>query len=118
MEYDALWAEIQASPACAPHIVPSFPKADEAARIGDAAIAAILSDGRVRIDPLKMLSDGEVAVALDMDARSNPTVARVQRELVDSLRARVAHVELWRWNPGHKGLDDMLAATRRAEVIK
>lgn len=64
MEYDALWAEIQASPACAPHIVPSFPKADEAARIGDAAIAAILSDGRVRIDPLKMLSDGEVAVAL------------------------------------------------------
>ena len=42
MDYNALWAEIQANPACEQHIVPSFTKADEAARAGDAAIAAIL----------------------------------------------------------------------------
>lgn len=64
MDYDALWAEIQANQACEQHIVPSFPKADEAARAGDAAIAAILSEGRTRIEPSKLINDGEVAVAL------------------------------------------------------
>lgn len=64
MDYTALWAEIQDSPECAPHIVPSSPKNDEAAKVGDAAIAAILSAGRTRIEPSKMLNDGEVAVAL------------------------------------------------------
>ena len=63
-DLSAMWAEIQANPACAPHIVPSFPKADEAAKVGDAAIAAILSAGRTRVEPSKMLNDGEVAVAL------------------------------------------------------
>ena len=64
MDYDSLWAEIQASPECIPHIVPSFPKADEAAQAGDAAIAAILSAGRTRVEPSKLINDGEVAVAL------------------------------------------------------
>jgi hypothetical protein len=53
-----------------------------------------------------------VAVALDMDARTNPIVARVQRELVLALRARVERVELWRWDPRFKGLDDYLARPR------
>lgn len=64
MDYNALWAEIQTNPACEQHIVPSFPKADEAARAGDAAIAAILSEGRTRVEQSKMLNDGEVAVSL------------------------------------------------------
>ncbi len=64
VNYEALWAEIQASPECTPHIVPSFPKADEAAQAGDAAIAAILSEGRTRVEPSKLITDGEVAVAL------------------------------------------------------
>ena len=64
MDYDSLWAEIQANPECTPHIVPSFPKADEAAQAGDAAIAAILSAGRMRVEPSKLINDGEVAVAL------------------------------------------------------
>ena len=64
MDYDSLWAEIQAIPACIPHIVPSFPNADEAAQAGDATIAAILSAGRTRVEPSKLVNDGEVAVAL------------------------------------------------------
>lgn len=64
MDYEALWSEIQARPECAPHIVPSFPKADEAAQAGDAAIAAILSAGRTRVEPSKLINDGDVAVAL------------------------------------------------------
>ena len=64
MDYDSLWAEIQANPECTPHIVPSFPKADEAAQTGDAAIAAILSAGRTRVEPSKLINEGEVAVAL------------------------------------------------------
>lgn len=64
MDYASLWAEIQASPECAPHIVHSLPKNDEAAKVGDAAIATILSAGRTRIEPLKMINDGEVAIAL------------------------------------------------------
>ena len=64
VDYEALWAEIQANPKCAPHIVPSFPKADEAAQAGDAAIAAILSAGKTRVEPSKLINDGEVAVAL------------------------------------------------------
>ena len=64
VNYEALWSEIQSNPECTPHIVPSFPKADEAAQAGDAAIAAILSAGRTRIEPSKLVNDGEVAVAL------------------------------------------------------
>ena len=64
VNYEALWAEIQANPECTPHIVPSFPKADEAAQAGDATIAAILSAGRTRVEPSKLINEGEVAVAL------------------------------------------------------
>ncbi len=64
MDYEALWAEIQAKSECTPHVVSNFPKADEAAQAGDAAIAAILSEGRTCIEPSKLINDGEVAVAL------------------------------------------------------
>lgn len=50
MDYHALWAEIQARPECAPHIVPSDPKVPlVVARAGDQAIADILSAGRTKI---------------------------------------------------------------------
>lgn len=44
MDYHALWAEIQARPECAPHIVPSEPKVPiEVAKAGDQAIAGLLN---------------------------------------------------------------------------
>jgi hypothetical protein len=50
MDYHALWAEIQANPACAPHIhtndMPKIGSAEAVAK--DRAIADILSDGRKR----------------------------------------------------------------------
>jgi hypothetical protein len=57
MDYASLWAEIQANPACAPHIVPSEPKVSaDVARAGDQAIADILSAGRVKVVP-RMVSE-------------------------------------------------------------
>ena len=49
MDYTALWAEIQANPACVPYITPSEPKvSSEIARANDQAIADILNVSRVR----------------------------------------------------------------------
>ena len=49
MDYTALWAEIQANPACAPYITPSEPKvSSEIARANDQTIADILNVGRTR----------------------------------------------------------------------
>lgn len=63
-----LWAEIQANPDCAPHIVPSLPKVDAAtARAGDQAIADILSASRVRIEP-REVGDGAISLALGVPA--------------------------------------------------
>lgn len=52
-DLNALWVEIQANPACAPHIhTNDLPKLDAAsARAKDQAIADILSAGRVQITP-------------------------------------------------------------------
>lgn len=50
MDYNALWAEIQATPECAPLIVPSFPKVDQAlSRQMDQAIADILNADRTKV---------------------------------------------------------------------
>lgn len=50
MDYAALWAEIQATPACEPYITPSEPKvAVEIAVANDQAIADILNVGRMRV---------------------------------------------------------------------
>lgn len=48
--YESLWAEIQGRTDCAEFIVPSEPKVSaDVARAGDAAIAALLSEGRKQI---------------------------------------------------------------------
>lgn len=58
----------------------------------------------------------EVAVALDMDAASNPIVRGARDELVQALRARVRKVSLWKWDARWKGLDDYLARPRVQET--
>lgn len=57
-----------------------------------------------------------VAVALDMDALTNRTVALAVRCLVDELRREGFEVATWRWDRRFKGLDDLLAARRRGEA--
>lgn len=52
----------------------------------------------------------EVAVALDMDARSNRFVADAVRRIVDELRRDGFTVSVWEWDSRFKGLDDYLAA--------
>jgi DNA primase len=53
-----------------------------------------------------------VAVAFDMDGLTNRFVARASRQLVTALRSTGLEAEVWRWDPTHKGIDDMLLAQR------
>lgn len=56
-------------------------------------------------------------VAFDMDALTNPVVARARRDLVDALRARFhyARTAMWGWPAENKGLDDHLFARRASK---
>jgi len=56
-----------------------------------------------------------VVVAFDADARTNPDVARHQRDLLRALAADGFDARLWQWPPeAGKGLDDFLLARRDA----
>lgn len=89
-------------------------KADVATTLSGWPVVSIPGVGlwREAIDFAVVSGARTVAVALDMDARTNPIVAHAQRELVQALRVRVEHVELWKWDPRFKGLDDYLARPR------
>lgn len=53
-----------------------------------------------------------VAVAFDMDATKSVHVAGARRRLCERLRDEGLDVRLWRWDPRHKGIDDILLARR------
>lgn len=69
MDYNALWAEIQANPACAPYIhtndMPKIGWAEAMAK--DQAIADMLSAGRTRIVSMEV-GDGSISLALGIPA--------------------------------------------------
>lgn len=68
IDYNALWAEIQANPACAPYITLSEPKGPaEIARANDQAIADIISTGRTKVVS-REVGDGAIALALGTQA--------------------------------------------------
>lgn len=69
---------------------------------------------RHAVDLVTEVNPAKAVVALDMDRLTNPVVARAHRSLVDALRATWNHQRTasWRWDPKHKGLDDMLAARK------
>lgn len=56
------------------------------------------------------------AVAFDMDAATNPHVAKARRLIIDELRREGLPTQLWKWDPPWKGIDDFLAARRRGEA--
>jgi DNA primase len=58
-----------------------------------------------------------VVVAFDADARTNPDVARHQRDLLRALAAEGFDARLWQWPPeAGRGLDDVLLARRDARL--
>jgi hypothetical protein len=58
-----------------------------------------------------------VRLAFDADARDNAHVARALKGCRDSLDAAGLAVELERWPPEHKGIDDALVAGAAVEVL-
>lgn len=94
-------------------------KADVATALSGCAVVSIPGVGSwaKAVDVAKAWEPSKVAVALDMDAMTKPPVAQAARSLVDALRGEGFEVELWRWDPRFKGLDDMLAARSRGEAV-
>jgi hypothetical protein len=67
---------------------------------------------------LKRLGAKTARVAFDADARHNPNVAAALRQLMRGLRSEGFVVELERWREEDgKGIDDLLAAGQRPEVV-
>lgn len=58
------------------------------------------------------LQPRRVAVAFDMDGLTNRFVARATLQLVTALRSAGHEAEVWRWDPAHKGIDDLLLSQR------
>jgi hypothetical protein len=77
-----------------------------------------VSNWRKGIDSAKELGVKVVRVAFDADARTNDEVARSLLSLVQALRNDGFAIELDRWPPEDgKGLDDLLAAGKKPEVL-
>jgi hypothetical protein len=72
---------------------------------------------RPALDILQALSCGTVRLAFDADALDKPPVARALAACAEGLAAAGLAVELERWPAEHKGIDDLLAAGKTAEVL-
>src|SRR5262249_51657630 len=59
-------------------------------------------------EALEKLRCGAVRLAFDMDQDTNPHVALQLHLLAEELRSRGYAVEVERWDPAHKGIDDLL----------
>ncbi len=66
---------------------------------------------------LRELGARTVRLALDMDAADKPAVARGLAALAEALTVEALAVELERWDPRLKGIDDALAAGAAVEVL-
>lgn len=94
-------------------------KADVAAARSELPTISIPGVGNWRLAPpiLRELGAKTVRLALDMDARDNPAVARALAALAETLAAEGIAVELERWPVEHKGIDDALAAGVEIELL-
>jgi hypothetical protein len=72
---------------------------------------------RPGLDMLKALGVKTVRLALDMDAKQKPGVARGLLTCAEALVAESYALELERWPEEHKGIDDLLAAGGIVEVL-
>jgi hypothetical protein len=72
---------------------------------------------RPLLDVARELGAKTARLALDMDARDKPAVARALAALAEALAAEGIGVELERWPPEHKGIDDALAGGAAVEVL-
>jgi hypothetical protein len=93
-------------------------KADIATALSDIpTVGAAGLAWRPVLDVLRQLGAKAVRLALDMDARDKPTVARPLLALAEALAAAGIAVELEQWPAAHKGIDNALAASAAVEVL-
>jgi hypothetical protein len=76
-----------------------------------------VSNGRLSLPVMKALGWQTVRLAIDGDARDNPTVARALDGFTDALADGGFAIELERWPAEYKGIDDALAAGAPIEVL-
>jgi hypothetical protein len=69
------------------------------------------------LDVVQGLNAQTVRLAFDADARTNAHVARALADCYEEAVARGLAVELERWDPTHKGIDDALAAGAAIEIL-
>jgi len=101
-------------------LVEGILKGDVVFRLCGIPVVAIggASQWRNAIPILRALGVRTVRLAFDMDCLTNRLVARALVECFGGLQAEGFAVELARWNPEHKGLDDfLLAANGTPEVL-
>jgi hypothetical protein len=67
---------------------------------------------------LKALQATTVRLAFDMDARQNPHVARALAACAQGLKAEGYPIELARWPEAQNGIDELLAAGKKPEVLQ
>jgi hypothetical protein len=95
-------------------------KADVAAALSEIPTISIpgANSWRPALDVLPALGCKTVRLALDMDAREKPAVARALVAFAAALRQADYAVELEQWDSAHKGIDDALAAGGELRVLK
>jgi hypothetical protein len=77
-----------------------------------------VTNWRPALEVLKALQAKTIRVALDMDAWVKPNVARALSAITQALVAADLSVELERWDVANgKGIDDLLAAGKVAELV-
>jgi hypothetical protein len=76
-----------------------------------------VSTWRPALTMLREVGARTVRLAYDMDAQDKPTVARPVAALAEALAAEGFAVEMERWPPEHKGIDDALVAGAAIEVL-
>ena len=94
-------------------------KADVATALDGLLTIAIAGVGTWRraLPVLRALGATTCRLALDSDVRTNPHVARALKNMAQHLTDEGFAIELERWDPNVKGIDDCLAAGIKPEVI-
>lgn len=94
-------------------------KADVAFSISGVPTVSIPGVGmwRLAAPVLQGMGCRTVRLALDSDAASNRDVARALADMAEFLDCEGYRVEVERWDPRHKGIDDALALCAEVEVL-
>lgn len=100
-------------------LIEGFLKADISVALSGFPAAGIAGVGHWRgaIATLRAMGVNTVRVAFDMDAATNPKVAKALLAAAKGLAEEEFIVELEQWDPQYKGIDDLLLAGGTTEII-